>query len=142
MNRFTKIGSKGQHLADDAKKWVAVLDNTTRLMWSADDVGGGVKHAGAENAVASLSLAGFSDWRLPTVEELFPLAERSRCRPAIDTTFFPTCKSDWYWTSTPWAPSPAGYAWVVAFDHGDSYGHYRDYNARVRAVRSVAGAGQ
>jgi hypothetical protein len=142
MSRFTKIDAAGAALPADATAWVAVLDNASCLMWSAEDVGDEHQHAAGESAATSLSLAGFSDWRLPTVEELFPLADRSRVDPAIDLAFFPTCKSDWYWTSSPWAPSPADDAWIVNFTYGFSYGHDRNSHARVRAVRSASPAGQ
>ena len=142
MERFTKVDSKGKSLPATAKKWDAVIDNTTGLMWSAADVGGSMPHADAEKKVSGLKLAGASDWRLPTVEELFPLADRSRYDPAIDTAYFPTCKSDWYWTASSWAPSPASGAWIVGFRGGDSGGDARGSNARVRAVRSVSSAGQ
>ena len=37
MSRFTKIGADGAKLADDATEWVAVLDNTTGLLWSVEE---------------------------------------------------------------------------------------------------------
>ena len=43
---------------------------------------------------------------------------------------------------SPWAPSPADNAWIVNFNNGNSNGNNRNNNARVRAVRSVAGAGE
>ena len=142
MSRFIKVDAKGKQLAAGAKKWVAVIDSATGLMFTADDVGDARNHADAEAAVAALTLAGFSDWRLPTVEELFALADRTRVNPAIDAAFFPSCKSDWYWASSAWAPAPAGGAWIVDFHNGTSYSARRNGKARVRAVRSVSGGGQ
>jgi len=59
----------------------------------------------------------------------------STSNPAIDTTAFPNTVSDWYWTSTTYAPALAG-AWVVGFitgftDSGDKAG-----TNLVRLVRS------
>ena len=144
MKRYTKVDSKGKPLPATAKKWAAVIDGKTGRMWSADDVvAAGVQHAAAEKACAEAKIAGFSDWRLPTVEELFALADRTRRSPAIDTDYFPKCKSDWYWTSTAWAGSPASAAWVVYFGLGHSLAFGRDdANARVRACRVVSSAGQ
>ena len=139
--RFVKIGANGERLAPDALEWAAVLDDRAGLIWSANDVTKkDVPHKKAEQAVAKLELAGFADWRLPTVEELFLLADRTRRQPAIDTAFFPTCRSDWYWTSTPWAGSPADVAWIVGFFYGGAGGYHRDYDGFVRAVRSVSRA--
>ncbi|GAA0721543.1 DUF1566 domain-containing protein [Dokdonella soli] len=119
-----------------------VLDSSAGLMWSAADVGDDeMTWQEATDACAKLNLGGFTDWRLPTVEELFPLADRSRYSPAIDTAFFPTCKSDWYWTASPVASNPDD-AWIVGFDYGGAYLYYRGFQCRVRAVRSVARASQ
>ena len=141
--RFQKISSTGEPLSAEATDHAVVLDTITGLMWSANDVGSKeLTHKAAEKAVAKLELAGFTDWRLPTVEELFLLADRSRYNPAIDTAAFPSCKSSWYWSSSPGASSPADGAWIVGFSYGHAYSDYRDGTAFVRAVRSVAPASQ
>ncbi len=132
--RFVKIGEDGALLPADATEWVAVLDTKQNLMWDVkprpvDD------YAAALKVPETLVVAGFKDWRLPTVEELFLLADRTRVSPAIDTDFFPETPSDWFWTSTLWASSPSGCAWVVSFLSGGSgwYGQYGE--GFVRAVR-------
>ena len=141
--RFVKISDTGTELPPDAPEWAAVLDQAAGLMWSTNNVGKGeLKHAAAEKAVAALDLAGAQDWRLPAVEELFLLADRTRYNPAIDTAFFPSCKSDWYWSSSPDASAPAVFAWLVYFGGGHAAYISRDCTAFVRAVRSVAPASQ
>lgn len=134
MSRFTKIGADGAKLADDATEWVAVLDNTTALIWTVKETKR-LTWKKAAAAVVKLDTAGFEDWRLPTVEELFMLADRTKHAPAIDTAFFPDCKSEWYWTSTPAAYSPGGYAWYVGFDGGYANWYFQDDGSYVRAVR-------
>ena len=141
--RFVKISDTGLELPPDATEWAAVLDKAANLMWSANDVGKGeIKHAAAEKAVAKLDLAGAKDWRLPTVEELFLLADRTKFCPAIDTDFFPSCQSDYYWSSSPDASAPADDAWIVHFNNGHSDDNHRGHTAFVRAVRSVVPASQ
>jgi hypothetical protein len=135
MSRFTKVGADGAKLADDAAEWVAVLDNRTSLVWTVKETKP-MAWKKAHAAVAKLDIAGFTDWRLPTVEELFLLADRTKYSPAIDTAFFPDCKSDWYWTSTPAASSPGDCAWYVNFGLGDAYWNVRGGNLPVRAVRA------
>jgi hypothetical protein len=119
------------------------------LYWTADDVSDErVDHDEAVAAVTHLneqSFGGFTDWRLPSVEELFLLADRTRYNPAIDTEFFPSCRSDWYWTATDDASEQkdkgsghSHYAWVVGFYYGDSHVGHRDGYSRVRAVRGPA----
>lgn len=140
--RFLKIGADGQPLPREATEWSAVHEPARLLMWTAADaVDEDVNHEEALQAVAALNErkhAGFDDWRMPTVDELYALADRSRFSPAIDTEFFPTTKNDWYWTSTPLAASPSDFAWFVDFGYGYvSYGN-RGYSGRVRAVRGSA----
>jgi hypothetical protein len=119
-----------------------ITDTRSGLTWSkATLCEEEINHAQAEKICAELDLAGHSDWRLPTVDELFALADRTRTEPAIDTEAFPDTQSDWYWTSTISAWS-SGYAWVVCFDGGDAGSSRRDGDyAFVRAVRGVP-AGQ
>jgi hypothetical protein len=126
-----------------------VYEPARDLYWTANDVTEErVTHDGALAAVAKLNeqaFGGFTDWRLPEVEELFLLADRSKFRPAINTEFFPSCKSDWYWTATDDASEEkdaetghTDYAWFVLFSCGGSYLYHRDLNLRVRAVRGPA----
>jgi hypothetical protein len=83
--------------------------------------------------VAALEIAGIGGWRLPTIQELLTLVDYGRHDPAIDAIF--ECKSDYYWSSTPAALSPAVYAWIVYFYDGGALWGHRDLHACVRAVR-------
>jgi len=135
--RFVKIGEDGKQLRLNAPAWVAVLDRETSLIWTRDDLPcGSVNWKAAKKACTDLTLAGAADWRLPTRKELLTLVDDTRHSPAIDTTFFPACKSDWYWTSTPAAYSPGDYAWFVDFLNGNSDWDSQRSGYHVRAVRS------
>ena len=136
--RFIKIGEDGSLLAPDAPEWVAVLDTKTNLMWDAK--ARAVEGFQAAQAVpGTLNVAGFTDWRMPTVEELFCLADRTRVRPAIDTDFFPDTPSDWFWSSTVDADAPSGCEWFVSFYNGGSDWDYQGSEGFVRAVRDGGG---
>lgn len=135
MNRFTKVGADGAKLGDDAKEWIAVLDNTTALIWTVEETDR-LTWKKAKAAVEKLKTAGLTDWRLPTVEELFLLADRTKHAPAIDTAYFPGCKSEWYWTGTPAAYSPGVYAWYVSFGSGLASWDFQGSDLYVRAVRA------
>jgi hypothetical protein len=114
-----------------------VIDQMTGLMWSRAELATDrLKWPDADSLCRNLELAGFDDWRMPTVDELFALADRTRSDPAIDTRFFPDCKPNWYWSSTPYAPSPGDYAWSVLFSGGSAAWCYRDGLGFVRAVRA------
>lgn len=71
--------------------------------------------------------------RLPNVQELFSLIDRTKYSPA---TLIPGMKSEWYWTDEPVAGS-AGSAWYVGFFGGYvGTGGYKDGGGHVRSVRS------
>jgi hypothetical protein len=147
MHKYTKRDATGQVLPAFAEQWAFVVDESTGLMWHAEDSNAkAVTFQGAEKTIASLNAAkqgGFGDWRLPTVQELLSLVDYTKVNPAIDTAFFRNVDTDsWYWTSTPAAASPADCAWLVTFLDGYSGWGYRGYSYRVRAVRSVSRASQ
>jgi hypothetical protein len=140
MTHFTKLTATGKPARATAKTHAAVIDQRTGLMWTAKDVGTAT-FRNAPALVADLNanaFAGFTDWRMPTLQELFTLADHSRTSPAIDTDAFPTCKGGWYWTSTPLASSPSDFAWCVYFYSGDANANHQGNSGRVRAVRSVS----
>ena len=64
-----------------------------------------------------LSLAGRTDWRLPSATELATLVDLSQTEPAIDAKVFPFTVSAGYWTSSTYVASPDK-AWVVDFSNG------------------------
>jgi hypothetical protein len=84
---------------------------------------------------AGAGLCGKTDWRLPTRRELLSIVHYGTSSPAIDPAYFPDTQSNWYWTSTTYAPDPAG-AWNVYFNDGGAYAYYKAYSGSVRLVRS------
>jgi hypothetical protein len=142
METMIKIGAQGEQLPAEATQWDAVLLPQLGLMFSATDTGEGeLTFKQAEAACASLTLASFSDWRMPERQELEAILDLTRYEPAIDPAFFRDTKSDWYWTRTPTAWS-SGCAWIVSFDDGGVGNGTRNLRAFVRAVRRVSPAGQ
>ena len=82
------------------------------------------------------SFAGFTNWRMPTREELLSIADTSdatcKRKPCIDPIFGPTQASD-YWSATEVSPNVA---WIVIFSSGNfRFGTKTDV-VHVRAVRS------
>jgi hypothetical protein len=131
MPRFTLTEVAGGSITSDAN---------TGLEWSHTLLGRGVNQAIAQGLIDQINadtFGGHNDWRLPTVEELFVIADRSKFPPAADADGFPDMKSDWYWTSTP-CTGGAGWAWGVGFGYGVSHWLNPSYYAFVRAVRGPA----
>jgi hypothetical protein len=135
--RFIKVGLDGDALAGEMDDWVAVRDRTTGLTWSRANVSDKrLTHKQAIKACAALNLAGHADWRLPTIRELLTLVDYGRYGPAIDIDLFPECKPNWYWSDTPYAPSPGDFAWYVGFYLGIAGWYGRGGSGFVRAVRA------
>ncbi len=66
------------------------------------------------------SYGGYSDWRMPTKEELHSFIDYSKNRSAVDIFFFQNLLNK-YWSSNTLVPAKA-YAWYINFlDGGDSY---------------------
>ncbi len=77
-----------------------ITDNNTDLMWQ-QDPGDKMTYSEAESGADSFTLAGYSDWRLPTIKELYSLiifsgedpsgyegTDTSGLIPFIDTNYF------------------------------------------------------
>ena len=110
-----------------------VTDNITGLMWQQAVAAGTFTWAQAKAYCPTLTLVGHSDWRLPTRIELVSLVDLARSSPAINTTYFPSTPSDYFWSSSPLAGS-SSLAWYVNFDSG--FADYPDVPAGyVRCVR-------
>lgn len=84
----------------------------------------------------SLTLGGYSDWRLPNRNELHSIVDYSKNYPAIDTRFFPsTGVQYYYWSSTSIAYS-SDYAWEVGFAFGGVNKFvFKTSDIYIRAVR-------
>jgi hypothetical protein len=70
---------------------LTVHDNVTGLTWQQSHHTGAVYLAGAEAVAAELNAkkyGGYSDWRLPTIKELYSLWNVKTGWPYIDTSYF------------------------------------------------------
>ena len=89
---------------------------------------------GYKNSVNTSALCGYTDWRLPTKEELEGILASSGS-PRIDTTWFPnTQQASNYWTSSPYVGN-SGFAWYVDFSNGYVNFSVRYNHSYVRLVR-------
>lgn len=132
-----KIGADGARLPNDATDWVAVELPDHGLTFSRTSiVDSYIPQEECEAACKALTLAGFSDWDLPTIEELQLVIDRSRHSPAIDTDYFIDIENDWYWSKTPAAWSSAS-AWYASFYNGLVYNGRRSSHGFALAVRRV-----
>ena len=94
------------------------------------------------NSLNSAHLGGYSDWRLPTVNELTNILQFSIpiSGPSIQTAYFPNTRENAYWSST--SIGNTGWAGYVNFDVGRTVCADAKYPSfhYVRAVRGGQGA--
>ncbi len=120
-----------------------VSDHMTGLMWSRSPAPNRVNWQDALKYCDDLTLGGYLDWRLPTINELQSIALYGRAQPAIDSVFELPYSSweDWvYWSSSSWIMNPSR-AFVLLFRGGAISADTPDYEKtrlyRVRAVRTI-----
>lgn len=104
-------------------------------VWSGGTCSGIAAAYTHEEALArAQTQSGTAGWRLPNVNELASITDKSRINPVIDTTAFPGSIFGGYWSSTPYAGDP-GYVWVVDFYDGDVNYGLRTVKVQARLVR-------
>jgi len=115
-----------------------VIDRGTGLMWQLAGSGSPTPFASAVGQISTMNAgayAGFSDWRLPTLEEAASLLTPTKPEGGAHIApHFPASGAPMVWTSDRIAEDRH---WVVFFYDGISRPEPADYNAWVRAVRSL-----
>ena len=113
-----------------------VTDRATRLMWQKGESDVKLNFYDAINHIGILNrrrFTGYSDWRLPTLEELFSLMEsrkpgkRLHFGTVFDSKDLKNCSADLYSKNK---------KWCVWYDVGESYHGDLSHEYYVRAVRS------
>ena len=129
----TGIGQDGDHMAGVAwptPRFVVgtgvgttdqcVTDSLTGLMWVRSPSITPATWANALTSANNLSLCGFSDWRLPNVNELESLVNREVTNQAafLNDQFFDDVRAFNYWSSSSYVGSTS-VAWIVFMGEGD-----------------------
>ncbi|SJM94719.1 DUF1566 domain-containing protein [Crenothrix polyspora] len=142
-----------------------VKDTKTGLMWMRCSLGQnwqGKSCTGAAtsysweqamNSFKNVDYAGYTDWRVPTREELKTLVycssgkthavgektlnacDDNSVSPTIVTAAFPETPA-WFWSSSPYASS-SSYAWYVFFGYGYDDWSYKYSDYQLRLVRNT-----
>jgi hypothetical protein len=127
--------SPSQHFRDNGDGTVS--DLITGLMWQKESVQG-ISWQASLAYCQNLKLGGYTDWRLPDVNELIGLVDYSRTSPSIDDAFFTNTLLH-HWSSTTY-PSNPGMAYHVCFLRGRTE-VYDKFDAglasHMRAVRGI-----
>jgi hypothetical protein len=113
-----KISATGEHLPADSKDHVAVLLPKHGLMFTARVINKDEKaQSDLEADCKNIDVAGFTDWRMPEIDELQLIVDRTRYNPALDPELFLDVPLDWLWSATAAAWSSAS-AWLVGANDG------------------------
>ena len=159
---FTKLGSDGAQLtiqngaysatgtAANGTKWSCVRDNVTGIIWEVKTVDNKdsthtwgsrtslVTAANAENSGSGL--CGITNWRVPSVNELFSIVNYNGANPSIDSDYFPNTFSGSFWSEQELV-SNTDNAWRVDFGDGSNSGSSAKSNSRtVRLVSADTAA--
>ena len=86
--------------------------------------------------VNQLKLCNFSDWRLPSKQELETILVMSKApdQVKINKKFFPNSLASWYWTADTNINNNS-YAWYVMFNNGNSLSDKKINPKHIRLVR-------
>ena len=114
-----------------------VLDSNTGLMWQQTIPTSTYTWEDAMSYCDGLTYAGYSDWRLPTPQELQAIVDNSKYNPAIDTTYFPDTPGNEFWSSSTHGTGSNYYAGLVNFNYGYTSFDYPDSSYYVRCVRGT-----
>ena len=112
----------------------AVLDRETGLVWQRDTDDTGYNWDSAQNICYQIEIGGRMGWRLPTIDELATLIDRTQSNPALPEGHLFTNVKGFYWSSTAYV-GVAG-AFRVELDQGIVHGCTVTVENYVRAVRS------
>jgi hypothetical protein len=111
-----------------------VTDHKSGLTWQKDDDDQRKSWSEAIKYAKLMSLAGHSDWRLPSEKELVSLWNNFGSSNEARTAHFPSMKSKGYWSSTS-NPRASDEAYVVVFDRGGVFSSSKTEEYFVRCVR-------
>ena len=128
--------SIGEETGQFTKVANIVSDSKTGLQWQDNNETNSTTYNWQEaiDYCEALSLDSYDDWRLPNINELKTLLDRSKRDPAIVDGFEYVVSSSYYWSSTSIVDYEDG-AWFVPFGNGYVDGYGKNYDGYVRCVR-------
>jgi hypothetical protein len=105
-----------------------IRDTQTGLIWQSS-YKSNISFDEALEYATELSNETCLEWRVPTIQELSGLIDRTRCFPA---SYFPCVSSNVFWSSSPYV-GDTNFAWFVNFGMGDvsNDGRRRGYSVRL-----------
>ncbi len=127
----------GVAVADMSRSGEIVTDSKTKLMWQDNADASSITRnwQGAIDYCEALNFGGYTDWRLPNINELKSITDRTRNNPAINPAFVNVTTNNNYWSSTSYIGNTDG-AWILSFYYGYMNAIIKDSgNEYLRCVR-------
>lgn len=104
--------------ADFPSGGAAVLDRETGLVWERSPSTTTQTWLNGQSNCNGMSTGGRLGWRIPTLQELASLVDRTQSNPSLPSGHpFQNVQSSSYWSATT-TSFDASFAWVVAFGSG------------------------
>ncbi|EJF06742.1 Protein of unknown function (DUF1566) [Thiovulum sp. ES] len=100
-----------------------VIDSTHGLMWQNGSNSDTYTNSEAISYCNNLSFSGYSDWRLPTISELYSITDQRKSSGPFVNNQFRNIQSSRYWSSSI-SIYYSSASWIVDFDDGS--GHWGD----------------
>jgi len=122
----------------------AVMDHHTGLMWWNDE-SEKLDWDKADLFCKSVTIGEFSDWFMPSDEQMLTIVDRKLHNPCLPNIFKTSGEYVWTSTQTAWSLDEAGSSrsfWLVGLSYGGLSSYDADDRARVRPVRRAVPAGQ
>ena len=140
---------KGKAMAYEDNGDGTITDLNTGLMWQQVPSSDDFSWQDAVDYCTSLELAGYDDWRMPSLKELYSISDFGKGWPYLDTDYFAlasgeTTKDEQYWGSNLYVGVTVEGGSNAAFGVNHVTGHIKAYSAvasgpvggkYVRAVR-------
>ncbi len=95
----------------------SITDNFTGLTWQKIQSLNPLTWEAALAYASGFTLSGKTGWRLPNIRELQSLNDPLLSKPSFNKTFFPSCLSGNYWSSTT-MQNESAVAWEINIDYG------------------------
>ena len=113
-----------------------VTDTSTGLMWQQATAAFPETWARALSYCEGMTLAGYTDWRLPNINELDSIVSLSSNTLTIDANHFPDTRGSYYWSATTFPKdSFTDFAAGISFGSGYDFCDGKSNFYYVRAVR-------
>lgn len=139
VSRYTVETISGENVVTDDKTGLMWKQCSEGLSGSTCSINSGNNMFQWNNSLDiadSTDFAGFTDWRLPNIEEIRSIVAANCYNPSINEIVFPNTPSVHFWSSSP-VVYDDGNTFMIGFYNGDIFFNTRQIFYNMRLVRFV-----